>query len=137
MEVDTKKVVIGLVLVFILGVLFALVNGWYTTQTNQQLPLIVYAIAFVSIVVGATIVLLFQWKISKMQLEKILKILPREERLVVQALFAHNNELEQNKIVVLSGLSKLQVSRTVQKLAERGVVEKKSSGMTNLIMLKL
>ena len=136
MEIDTKRLVIALSLIFVLGILFAIVNGSYTNSTNEQLPLIVYAVSFLSILIGAFIVVIFQWKISKLQLEKVLKILPREERKIVKILLDNNNKIEQNKLVVLSEYSKVQVSRVIQKLVERDVVEKKHMGNTNLIVLK-
>lgn len=137
MEIDNKRLVIGLSLIFVLGILFALVNGFYTSSTNEQLPLIVYAISFLSILIGAFIVIMFQMKINKIQLERVLKILPREERIVVKILLDNNNQIEQNKLVVLSGFTKVQISRILQKLAERDVVEKKNIGNTNLVMLKI
>lgn len=137
MEIENKKLVIGLILVFLLGVLFAIVNGQYTDSTNEQLPLIVYGISFLSILIGAFIVVMFQWKINKIQLEKVLKILPREERVVVKILLDNKNSIEQNKLVVLSGFTKVQISRILQKLVEREVVEKKHMGNTNLVLLKI
>ena len=137
MEIDYKKLIIGLILVFILGVLFAVVNGVYTSSTNEQLPLIVYGISFLSILIGAFIVVMFQWKINKIQLENVLKILPREERTVVKVLLDNNKSIEQNKLVVLSGFTKVQISRILKKLVEREVVEKKNMGNTNLVILKI
>src|SRR3989344_9663994 len=107
MEIDSKRLITGLILVFVLGVMFALVNGIYTSSTNQQLPLIVYGISFLSILIGAFIVVLFQFKISKIQLERVLKILPQEERKVVKILLDNSNSIEQNKLVALSGFSKV------------------------------
>lgn len=137
MEIDNKRLVIGLGLIFALGILFALVNGFYTSSTNRQLPLIVYGISFLSILMGAFIVVMFQLKISKVQLERVLKVLPREERTVVKILLDNNHSIEQNKLVVLSGFTKVQVSRILQKLLEREVIEKKGMGNTNLIVLKI
>lgn len=137
MEIDNKKVVISLGLVFMLGILFAVVNGNYTSSTNEQLPLIVYVISFISILIGAFIVILFQWKINKIQLEKVLKILPREERIIFEILLDNNNSIEQNKLVVLSGFTKVQVSRITKKLVDRVVIEKKNVGNTNLVLLKV
>ncbi|MBI1936193.1 hypothetical protein HYS31_07170 [Candidatus Woesearchaeota archaeon] len=137
MEIDNKRLVIGLSLIFVLGILFALVNGFYTSSTNEQLPLIVYGISFLSILIGAFIVIMFQLRISRMQLEKVLKILPREERIVVKILLDNKNMLEQNKLVVLSGFTKVQISRILKKLAEREVIEKRNMGNTNLVVLKI
>jgi len=137
MEVDYKRIIIGFSLVFILGILFALVNGFYTSSTNEQLPLIVYGISFLSILVGAFIVIMFQLKINKLQIERVLKILPKEERTVIKILLDNNNSIEQNKLVVLSGFTKVQISRIIAKLVEREVVEKKNMGNTNLVILKI
>ena len=137
MEIDNRRLVIGLSLVFLLGILFAVVNGIYTEETNRQLPLIVYIISFLSILTGAFIMVTFQMRINKVQLSKILKILPRDERIVVKILLDNNNQIEQNKLVVLSGFTKVQISRIIQKLKERSVVEKKHMGNTNLVLLSI
>jgi len=137
MEIDNKRLVIGISLVFVLGIMFALVNGFYTSSTNEQLPFIVYGISFLSILIGAFIVIMFQFRINKMQIEKVLKILPREERMVVKILLDNKNMIEQNKLVVLSGFTKVQISRILKKLAEREVIEKKNMGNTNLVILKV
>ncbi len=137
MEIDNKRLIIGFSAMFLLGIAFSIVNGVYTDSTNEQLPLIVYAISFLSIFVGAFIVIMFQAKINKIQLERVLKILPREERIVVKILLDNNNAIEQNKLVVLSGFNKVQIFRITQKLEVRGVIEKKHLGNTNLILLKI
>ena len=118
MEIENKRLVIGLGLIFFLGILFALVNGFYTTQTDSQLPLIVYGISFISIIIGAVIVLLFQKRINKLQLERVLKILPNDERTIIKILLDNNNSIEQNKLVVLSGFTKVQISRITSKLVQ-------------------
>ena len=74
-------------------------------------------------------------KINKIQLERVLKILPREERVVVKILLDNDGSVEQNKLVVLSGFNKVQISRILHKLDQRGVVEKKHMGNTNLVVL--
>lgn len=137
MEVEPKKLIIALIIVFLLGIGFALLNGFYFNQEGEALPLIVYGMSFLSIIAGAFIVLLFQWKINKSQLEKILNVLPREERLVIKILLDNNNHIEQNYLVALSGLNKVTISRTVMKLESRNIIEKKRLGNTNMIILKI
>ena len=136
MEISEKKIIIALGLVVLLGVIFSLMNGYYTEKTGNQFPLIAYAIAFISLAIGATLVLLFQSKINKIQLQNILKILPADERTVLQIL-VQRKELEQKHLVVLSGLSKVKISRLLTKLEQRGIIEKKDSGYTNLVILKI
>ncbi|MBI1969889.1 MarR family transcriptional regulator [Candidatus Woesearchaeota archaeon] len=136
MEISEKKLVIAIGAVFLLGVFFSIANGYYTQKTGDPLPLIAYAIAFISLAVGSALVLLFQSRINKMQLENILKILPQEERKIMEIL-VERKEIEQKHLVVLSGLSKVKVSRVLAKLEQRGIVEKKASGYTNLVIVKL
>ena len=135
MEISNTRLVTGLLLVFALGISFAIVNGQYTESYGESLPVIVYGISFISIIFGSFIVLLFQWKISAIQMKRILKVLPKDERTIVKILLDNNNRIEQNYLVVLSGETKVKISRTLQKLEQRNVIEKKSMGNTNLIML--
>ena len=137
MEISPKRLVIGLLIVFVLGVLFAIVNGLYATTQGDPLPIITYVISFVSLILGGFLVILFQWKINKMQLERVLKILPNDERIVVKLLLENGNSLEQNKLVALSGFNKVKISRLVHELEVRGVVKKTDLGNTNLIVLTI
>ncbi len=137
MEISPKRLVIALMLVFVLGVLFALINGYYASQTETQLPVIVYGISFVSLLIGGAIVILFQWKITHAQITKVLKILPAEERKVVQILLENKNSIEQNKLVALSGFNKVKISRIIKRLEQREVVKKMNLGNTNLLVLNI
>ena len=137
MEVEPKKLVVALLAVFLLGISFAILNGFYFTQEGETLPIIVYGVSFLSILVGAFIVLLFQWKINRAQLEKILGVLERDERTIIKILLDNKGHIEQNYIVAISGMNKVLVSRTITKLELRGVIEKKPLGNTNMIILKL
>ena len=136
MEISEKKLIVAIGGMFLLGVVFAVANGYYTQQTGNPLPLIAYAIAFIALAVGSSLVLLFQSRINRNQLETVLKILPSDERRIMEILVVRK-ELEQKHLVVLSGLSKVKVSRVLAKLEQRGIVEKKASGYTNLVILKL
>lgn len=137
MEVSPKKLIIGLGLVFFLGVLFSIVNGYYVQAEGTTLPMIVYGISFLSIIIGGAIVIMFQWKINKIQLNRVVKILPPEEKNVVKILLENNNAIEQNKLVALSGFNKVKISRIVKELEFRGVVKKTNLGNTNLIVLSI
>jgi uncharacterized membrane protein len=137
MDISPKRLIMALALVFLLGVAFAIVNGMYTQEKGESLPLIVYAISLVSLFLGGSLVILFQWKINKMQLERVTKILPSDERKVVLALMQNGNSMEQNRLVALTGLNKVKISRLVKELEQRDVVAKTDLGNTNLIVLKI
>jgi uncharacterized membrane protein len=137
MEISSKKLVIGFVAVFLLGVMFSLVNGYYSTEEGSSLPLIVYSISFVSILLGGFIVVLFQARINKIQLDRVLKILPEKEQKIVKLLLGNNNSMEQNKLVALSGINKVKMSRILTELESRSVVSRMNLGNTKLIVLKI
>ena len=137
MEISPKKVIIALGSVFILGVLFAITNGYYTEETDTSLPILVYLIALVSLIVGAFISILFQWKINKIQLGRVLKILPEDERKIIGLLIENNNSLEQNKLVALTGIHKVKMSRIISDLEMREIVKKTDLGNTNLVVLTI
>jgi uncharacterized membrane protein len=137
MEVSPKKLVVGLGLIFLLGIMFAIVNGNYVQENEEPLPLLFYVISLVSIVVGGFMVILFQWKINKVQLQRVLKILPADERKIVSLLLENNNALEQNKLVAFTGINKVKMSRIISELEKREVLKKTNLGNTNLIVLNI
>ena len=137
MEISSKKLIIGFVAVFLLGVMFSLVNGYYSSEEGSSLPLIVYAISFVSVLLGGFIVVLFQAKINKVQLSRVLKILPEKERNIFRLLLDNNNSMEQNKLVALSGINKVKMSRILTELEFRKVISRTNLGNTKLIVLKI
>lgn len=137
MEISPKRLVIALALVFFLGIIFSIVNGLYVQEEGTTLPLIMYGMSFISILLGGALVIMFQWKVNTAQLKKVLKILPREERIVINLLLENKNALEQNRLVALSGFNKVKISRVLQSLEQREVIKKSHMGNTNLIVLKL
>lgn len=136
-EISVNRLIIGFALVFFLGILFAVLNGYYVKESGDSLPLIVYGISIISLVIGGIIILLFQQKINKLQLDSILNILPRDEAEVIRILIENNNRLEQNHIVAYTGYNKVRISRVLKILETRGVIEKRNVGNTNLVILSL
>lgn len=136
MEVSEIRLGIAIVAVFGLGILFSILNGYYIEDVGEPIPLIVYGMTAASMGVGALIILLFQWRISQKQLDRILKVLPEDERAILQ-LLVREKRMEQTYLVAESGLSKVKVSRVLSKLVERGVVEKRPLGNTNLIKIRI
>ena len=136
MEVSETRLGVAIVAVFGLGILFSILNGYYIEDTGEPIPLMVYGMTAASMGVGALIILLFQWKISKNQLHKILKVLPEDEKTILE-LLVKEKKMEQTYLVAESGLSKVKVSRVLSKLEQRGIVEKKPLGNTNLVKLRV
>ena len=136
MEVSETRLGIAIIVIFTLGIVFSIFNGYYTESTGTPLPVIVYGMSAASMVVGGMVVLLFQWRISQRQMENVLKILPDEERKIM-AVLIKEKKIEQNYLVAETGLSKVTVSRRIATLEQRGILEKRSLGNTNLIKLKI
>ena len=136
-EIPISRLITGFGLIFLLGILFAILNGYYVEESGDPLPLIVYAIALISIFVGVSLILLFQWKINKVQLEKILFLLPKDEAEILKCLIEHNYRLEQNHLVAYTGYNKVRISRILTKYEQKGLIEKRNMGNTNLVILKL
>ena len=137
MEVEPKRLVVGFVLIFLLGVMFAIVNGVYAERFNESLPLVVYAISFVSVIVGGIIVALFQMRINKTNLKKAMRLLPPAESKIISLLIENGNALEQNRLVALSGLNRVKVSRILQDFESRGAVKRTNLGNTKLVVLRV
>ena len=136
MEVSETRLALAIIAVFGLGIAFSILNGYYVEDTGAPIPYIVYGMTAAAMGVGALLVTLFQWKISQKQLERILKVLPEEERLILE-LLVKEKKMEQNMIVAETGLSKVKVSRTLSKIEQRGIIDKKPLGNTNLIKLRI
>jgi len=137
LEIPINRLIISFGLIFILGISFAILNGFYVDKNNQTLPFIVYFISLVSLIFGGVIIFLFQYKISKIQLKSILNLLPQVEKEIIKVLLENNNRLEQNHIVALTGYNKVKISRVLRGYEQKGLIEKRGIGNTNLIILKL
>ena len=139
MEISRNKLLVSAGLIGILGVLISVFSVYHSQHMGHsylQYPTFLYGTAILSLIAGGFIVYLFEEKINKLQLNKLLKILPRDERKVLQVLI-ERNETEQRKLGTLTELSTVKISRVVSTLEKRGIVEKKKQGYTNLIILKL
>jgi len=75
-------------------------------------------------------------KPTKDAYEKILRGLGDEEKTVLEGVIASEGTIFQSDLVEKSGLSKVKVSRILDKLEGLGLVERKQRGMTNVVLLK-
>jgi predicted transcriptional regulator len=136
MEVSETRLALAIISVFFLGMLLSVLNGYYIEDTGSSMPLLTYVVAAAAMGVGALIILLFQWRITTKQSMEMLKILPEDERKLMEVLL-NDKKIEQTYLVAESGLNKVKVSRLLIRLEERGIIEKKPLGNTNLIILKI
>ena len=73
---------------------------------------------------------------KEIKVKSIKGVLLPDEQKVITLLEEHNGELTQTELVMKAELSKLKISRTLQKLESRGLITKYKYGITNKIMLK-
>ncbi len=139
MELSKKKIVIPSVLIgllFVLITVFSMYHVHHLGKAYFQFPLFLYGATILSLAVGGFVVYIFEKEINASQVIKVLSVLPPDERKVLKILF-DRKEIEQNKLGTLSDLSSVKMSRVISTLEQRGIIEKKKQGYTNLIILKL
>jgi len=67
---------------------------------------------------------------------KVLKTLQGDERLVLEKVIEAEGSIFQSDLVDRTGLGKVKVSRILDKLEGKGLVETKTRGITNVVLLK-
>ena len=99
------------------------------------LPLIIS----IAIVAGAGIYYFMASKMEKKveivknNTEVLLKFLSPDERKLVNLLIENNGKILQAELTRLPGMSKVKSHRVVQRLIDRGVIEKETLGKTNIV----
>lgn len=73
---------------------------------------------------------------NKAKLEKIIKTLRGDERKIYGTIAESGGALFQAEIVEKTGFNKVKVSRILDKLETKGIIERKRHGMTNVVILK-
>jgi flagellar basal body-associated protein FliL len=74
-------------------------------------------------------------KIVKVNTQKILELLSKEDKLVINKLLENNGKVRQYEITYIDGLSKLKVHRILRKLEDKGLIKKEKIGKVNSISL--
>lgn len=105
------------------------------------LPFLIPITASIGLLVGTFVFYLMESKIEKKDIRLtessnvIVRLLSPDERNLIKIL-AGKNELTQAKLTSLSGMSRLKVFRTIEKLKEKELIEKKKKGKLRVIKIK-
>ncbi|NYZ79517.1 hypothetical protein H0N99_05205 [Candidatus Micrarchaeota archaeon] len=67
--------------------------------------------------------------------EAVLKLLSKEERKVVSKIVEEGGKALQSEISLLDGMGKVKAHRIIDRLVDRGIIEKEQHGKTNLVKL--
>jgi len=135
-EVTSRNLLIALGALFILGAVLAMTNAYCAINMGHLFAPFLYGVALSALATGGAITLLFQWKVDKKQLKRILSILPVDEAKLLTVII-EQDRITQQELTARSELSKVKVSRILSKLEQRNIIEKKPYGNTNLIIKKL
>ncbi len=135
-EISTRKLIIAFGLLLSLGMILAISNAYCATNMGHLYSPLLYGVTLIALTTGVAIALLLQWKIDKLQLERIINILPEDDRKVIKVILDKKKNITQSELRYLTGLSKVKISRILSKFEQRGIIEKKAYGNTNLIILK-
>lgn len=75
-------------------------------------------------------------KITKESYESVMKALDANEGKIMEIIIEEDGAIFQSALVDKSGFSKVKVSRILDKLEGKGMVERRRRGMTNMVILK-
>ena len=125
-----------IVLIFLFGFFFSGLNSIHIYTLDHALRPEMYLLAMEFLSLGGLSVLSVKEKISRSQVEKTLRILPKDEELILREII-HSKTILQQDLVDKTGVYKMKVSRMMQKFEQAQVIMKKPYGNTNLITSKL
>jgi DNA-binding MarR family transcriptional regulator len=75
-------------------------------------------------------------KLTKEHYHKIMSQLHKDEKEVLERILAAEGSVMQSELVEQTGLTKVKVTRILDRLEGKGVIERKRRGMTNVVILK-
>ncbi|MBL7170012.1 MAG: MarR family transcriptional regulator [Candidatus Aenigmarchaeota archaeon] len=112
--------------------------GTIRFQTNVSIGIIIFVIliGLYLVIFGKDGELIKPKKIEKEEYEKILKTLDIDQRKVLETIIEAQGTIFQSEIVEKSKLSKVKVSRILDKLEGKGLLERRRRGMSNVIILR-
>jgi uncharacterized membrane protein len=131
-----QRVLIVVILLFLFGISLSLFNSYHVTVLEHPLEISLYLLAMEFFTLGASSILLLRRRISDLQLDRTLSILPKDEREILRIIHS-KHAITQNNLVDESAIYKMKVSRIIAKFEQRGIIEKKPYGYTNKIISKL
>jgi len=75
-------------------------------------------------------------KVKRKDYNNILKTLTAEERKILMAVISEQGAIFQSDLAEKTGFDKVKVSRILDKLEGRQIIERRRRGMTNIVILK-
>ncbi|MBD3312574.1 MarR family transcriptional regulator [archaeon] len=105
----------------------------YQTLAAQR----VFSIILIIIIVGVSSYLLLIDKVRTYQWMKKVKLaVSGKERELYKLLKANNNNMKQSRLIEELGVSKVKMTRILNRLEKKGLVTRKRSGIGNIVKLR-
>jgi len=131
-----ERAIVITAVVFLFGISFSLLNSFHVIVLEHPLEPSLYLLAIEFFALGGLTNFIVRKRISEVQFEKTLNILPPDEKEVLKAIYLKKTTT-QNELVEKTGIYKMKVSRIIQKFEQKGVIEKRPYGYTNRITSKI
>ena len=104
--------------------------------TDLTLPIVIMYIAISLLFLLGIVLLLSKKKVSKKVEYDIPENLDSEEKKIIELVKEAEGSIFQSELVEKSEFSKVKVTRILDKLEGRKIIERKRRGMTNVVILK-
>jgi len=141
-----SKKIIGGSLVIAIFVLIVSLTSWYVQLQIEAgticscaipLPILIPFVSSIGLLVGTLVYYMYspESKDKKIERDSVLKFLDPPEREIMDAILDNNGEVSQARIVSETGIPKVRVFRSLERLRAKGIIMKERFGKTNLIKL--
>ncbi len=99
-------------------------------------PTLLISISLVMLLVISIYLILPRDRKEKLKVQNIISKLSKDESSILNIIQENEGSALQSDLVEKSGLNKVKVTRILDKLEGRGLIERKRRGMTNVVILK-
>ncbi len=134
--VSERRILIAILLVFFFGLSLTAFNSFHVLVLGHPLEFVLYPLAIEFFALGGLANLLLRKRISYVQFNRILDILPKDEGTLLK-IISSEKSITQKDLVDKTGIYKMKVSRILQKFEQKGIIERKPYGYTNMILSKI
>lgn len=135
LKITDRYIIIGLIVVLLTSITAFLLIKHHIQEYEKYgyiSQIFFPIIGASSFFVGGFISLMFYWGVDEIKFNTITKLLPENERKVMQIMY-EKRRLPQADIGMLCSMPSVKTSRAISSLQDRGVLEKQQQGNTNII----
>lgn len=110
--------------------------GTINFQTNISVGIMIFVL-----LIGLFLIFSHKFRrkiafLSKEKYQEIIKTLDADEKVIFNIIFDSKGSIFQSTLVDKSNLSKVKVTRLLDRLEGKNLIERKRRGMTNIVLLK-